>query len=310
MEVGNGYHVDRLGQLARSGCSGPKHGETASLVTSTDRRRRFLKALLIPVAVLAGAGFGNFAAFGGTNDSFSYDFGASGVLLNATGGPNLAIGGLGTNTFSWGTGVDSPSSSLSFVGKSVQGAIPEQPFVIGTLSYLNGSVLAGTEAHSVGLETTFTFSGLTQSFDYGFTLINTPNTSNPIASADSVLLSNSLPSARFDLNGVNYTVNLAFGTVTGGGFSQVNQFFVLEGGSASADLIGSITASTSTTTPPVVTPGGGGGGGGSVPTVVPEPSTVLGGIAAGGLILAFLIRRLRRDGSPMGLAAYRQQIAS
>jgi hypothetical protein len=32
-------------------------------------------------------------------------------------------------------------------------------------------------------------------------------------------------------------------------------------------------------------------------TVVPEPSTVLGGIAAAGLILAFFVRRLRRDNS-------------
>lgn len=303
MEVGNGYQFDESGRLAPSRCLGlEKEGKRASLVPSTNWRERFFRALWIPVAVLAGAGLGNFAAL--ANDSFSYDFGSSGVLVNATGAPNLSIGGIGTNTFNWGVGVDSPPSSLSFVGKSIQGAIPEQPFVIGSLSYFNGSVLAGTEAHSIGLETTLTFSGLTQSFDYGLTLINTPNTSNPLASADSVLLSNSLPSARFDLNGVNYTVNLAFGTVTGGGFSQVNQFFVLEGGSASADLIGSITASTSTTTPPVVTPGGGGGGGGgSVPTVVPEPSTVLGGIAAGGLILAFLIRRLRRDGSPMSLAA-------
>jgi hypothetical protein len=301
MEVGNGYCVEGLGQLAPFGCSGPNsRRKTASMVTSTDKRGRFLKALLIPVAVLAGAGFGNFAAFGGTNDSFSYDFGASGVLLNATGGPNLSIGGIGTNTFSWGTGVESPPSSLSFVGKSVLGAIPEQPFVIGTLSYFNGAVRAGTEAYSVGLQTTLTFSGLTQSFDYGLKLINTPNTSNPIASADSVLLSNSLPSARFDLNGVNYTVNLAFGSVTGSGFTQVNQFFVLEGGSASADLIGSITASTPTS--PTVTPGGGGGGG-SVPTVVPEPSTVLGGISAGGLILAYLMRRFRRSDSSAVLAA-------
>jgi hypothetical protein len=300
MEVGNGYRVDETGRLAPAGGFGPKkQGERASLVASTDWRGRFFRALWIPVAALVGVGFGNFAALAGTSDSFSYDFGSSGVLVNATGAPNLSIGGIGTNTFNWGIGVGSPPSSLSFVGKNVEGAFPEQPFVIGSLSYFNGSVQAGTEAYSVGLKTTLTFAGLTQSFDYGLKLINTPNTSNPVASADSVLLSNSLPSARFDLNGVSYTVNLAFGTVTGGGFSQVNQFFVVEGGSASADLIGSITANTSTTP---TTPGGGGGGGG-VPTVVPEPSTVLGGISAGGLILAFLVRRLRRTGSPAGLAA-------
>ena len=265
--------------------------------------RAKIRAIWSAAVVFVGAGLGNFAALGSINESFSYDFGSSGVLVNATGAPNLSIGGSGTNTFNWGTGVGSPPSSLSFAGKSVEGAFPEQPFVIGTLSYFNGAVRAGTEAYSVGLQTTLTFAGLTQSFDYGLKLINTPNTSNPMASADSVLLSNSLPSARFDLNGASYTVNLAFGSVTGGGFSQVNQFFVLEGGSASADLIGSITANTSSTptSPPVVTPGGGGGG--SVPTVVPEPSTVLGGISAGGLILGFLVRRLRRGGSSTVITA-------
>ena len=100
----------------------------------------------------------------------------------------------------------------------------------------------GTEAHSVGLRTTLNFSGFSQSFDHGFQLVNTPNTGNPLQSADSVLLSSSIPTTRFSVDGIDYTLNLAFGSVTGSGFSEVNQFFVLEGGSASANLIGSITA--------------------------------------------------------------------
>ncbi|MGA7395008.1 MAG: hypothetical protein WCC08_09145 [Terrimicrobiaceae bacterium] len=70
----------------------------------------------------------------------------------------------------------------------------------------------------------------------------------------------------------------------------------IKGGAASAELIGSITANIPDTTPPGGTPGN------PTPTVVPEPSTVLGGISAGGLILVFLLRRFRRDGSAAAVA--------
>ena len=312
MEVGNMYRVAELHQGVPSGGYRAKRPtERASLM---DWSRRRLKALWIPIAILAGVGFGN-SAFGATDQSFSYDFGAktgkiafdgasSGVLINSRGATNLVNSGVGTNSYSWGIGVDSPSSSLSFLGTRVDGAIPEQPFALGTLSHFNGQVLLGTEAYSVGLRTTLSFSGSTQNFDYGFQLITTPNTSSPLQSADSILFLSSIPTTRFSVDGIDYTLKLGFGSVTGNGYSEVNQFFVLEGESASADLIGSITANIpadttlpAITTPPVgtsltVTPGG------PTPTVVPEPSTVLGGISAGGLILAFLVRRLRKGGYP------------
>ncbi|HEY5704335.1 MAG TPA: choice-of-anchor K domain-containing protein [Terrimicrobiaceae bacterium] len=263
-------------------------------------RNRVVKAVGLPVAILAGAVFGGSVAFGDTSDKISFDGASSGVLISPTGASNLLTTGVGTNSFSWGLGVNSPPSSLTFTGASVDGAFAEQPFTIGTLSYFNGTVLGGTEAYSVGLRTSLTFSGFTQQFDYGFQLLNTSETGDPVRSADSVFLSSSLPTSRFTIDGVSYTLKLAFGSVTGGGFSEISQFFVLEGGSASADLIGSITTETPTnpTQPPVT----GGGAGGPGPTVVPEPSTVVGGISAGGLILAFLVRRLRRGGSQTVLA--------
>ena len=102
---------------------------------------------------------------------------------------------------------------------------------------------------------------------------NRPNTGN-LQNADSVFLSNSTPTTSFDVDGTSYTLNLAFGSVTGGGFSEVNQFFVLEGGSASANLLDtsqcpqqSRVAST---------------GSDPTPTVVPEPSTVSAEISARG----------------------------
>ncbi|HET9523058.1 MAG TPA: choice-of-anchor K domain-containing protein [Terrimicrobiaceae bacterium] len=291
-------------------------GSAEKAVRENGRGSRF-KALWVFAAVLAVALGMESVALGATGQSFSYDFANTGRIAfdgassatfrNPTGAANLVATGTSSNFFQWGTGYNSAPNSLSFVGARLDGAFLEQPFSLGKLSYFNGSVLNGTEAFSVGLRTNLSFSGLSQSFDYGFQLINRSNTADPILSADSVLLSNSIPSSSFNLDGVDYTLKLAFGTVTGGGFSEVNQFFVLEGGSASAELIGSITANipdTATpptlsppgTTPPGVTPGN------PTPTVVPEPSTVLGGISAGGLILVFLLRRFRRDASAAAVA--------
>jgi hypothetical protein len=251
----------------------------------------FFKAFRGAAAIVAACGLGSLTAFGNEGESFSYDFKtekisfdgtSSGIFLGPTGAANLVSSGVGKSSFSWGLGVASPANSLSFLSKTLDGAVANTPFSIGTLSYFNGSVLNGTEAYSVGLRTKLNFSGHTESFDYGFKLINTPNTGSAPQNADYVMLSSSIPSSSFTIDGIDYALNLAFGSVTGGGFSQVNRFFVLEGGSASADLVGSITVKTTQTGPPT-----------NPPAVVPEPSTILAGISAGGLILAFLVRRSR-----------------
>ncbi len=112
---------------------------------------------------------------------------------------------------------------------------------------------------------------MTQKFEYGLELINTPDTGDPFEGADSVLLANSIPTTRFSVGGIDYNLQGAFGCGTSSGFSEVNQFFVLEG--ASPDLIGTITAQVA--------------GSQHTPTVGPEPSTILGRLFAGGLILHF-----------------------
>ena len=57
------------------------------------------------------------------------------------------------------------------------------------------------------------------------------------------------PTTIFTVDGVDYTLKLQFGSVAGSGFSEVNQFHVLEGSTASADLIGIITASAPRSVP-------------------------------------------------------------
>jgi hypothetical protein len=171
IEVDGGVGPENISELVRAGADilvaqgteAGGHGASRGLVTLVPE---VMDAVGAEIPVVASGGIAD-----GRGLAAAIMLGASGVLVNATGAPNLSIGGIGTNTFNWGVGVGSPPSSLSFAGKSVEGAFPEQPFVIGTLSYFNGAVRAGTEAYSVGLQTTLTFAGLTQSFDYGLKLI-------------------------------------------------------------------------------------------------------------------------------------------
>lgn len=246
--------------------------------------RRLLKGLWIPAVALAGISFGSFETFGqSVADAIEVPVAvtSSGVFVDATGAPGMVSSGIGTNSFSWGLGVNSPPSSLTFTGTSLPSVVTDQSFSLGTLSYYNGVILAGTEARSVDLSTTVNVAGTTQTFDYTFDLanqlVNTPNTANSFKSADFIFLSNSIPTSAFSIDGVDYTLQLAFGSVTEGEFKAVDHFFVKEGGTASAELVGRVT-------------------------VVPEPSTILGGLAAAALMGAFLLRNLRRNTAPATLA--------
>ena len=77
---------------------------------------------------------------------------SSGIFVSPTGGPGLVTTGVNTKSFTWGTGFQSPPSSLTYTGTSFAGILPEQAFSIGTLSYFNGTVLDGTQANSVDFQ--------------------------------------------------------------------------------------------------------------------------------------------------------------
>jgi len=184
--------------------------------------------------------------------AITFDGTSSGTFVNPTGGPDLVTTGDNTSSFSWGTGHYSDPSQLTYTGKTFEGIVPEQAFSIGTLTYFNGTVLGGTEALSVDLLTLLQFtapSGLAQSFDFGFQLINTPNIGNDEENADTVFLSSFFPTTIFTVDGIDYTLKLGFGSVVGDGFSEIDQFSVFEGSTASADLVGIITASAPQSVP-------------------------------------------------------------
>ena len=157
----------------------------------------------------------------------------------------MIISGVGTNDFKWGVPFQSFPSELFFGGIGFAGVVPEQFFDLGTLSYFNGTAWAGTEAFSVDLRATLAFTsplGLTNDFDFDFTLLNTLNVGSAVQNADSVFLASLFPTTIFTIDGIDYTLKMGFGSVAGGGFSQIDKFFVLEDRWASAQLVGQITA--------------------------------------------------------------------
>ena len=157
------------------------------------------------------------------------------------------------SVFSWGTpapGYTDPSS-LHFEGTSFENISPEQEFVIGTLTFYNGTIISGTGANGVELELdldlTVNIPIATQDITFTFELINTPNYDYQTndQNADYVLIST--PSEEFTTtyNGVTYYIDLSFGEIGENGFSTVDQFHVWENEEATGTVLAMIT-----TTPP------------------------------------------------------------
>jgi hypothetical protein len=172
---------------------------------------------------------------------------SSGVFVNPVGN---TYSGVGTSDFYWGTGMPD-RSSLKFAGTSFS-TNTDVDFSFGTLTYHNGTIVSGTGADAIDLSTTLNLTtpvGL-QAFTYNFQLINTLNTTNPSASADYVLFPNAFPTQTFNYAGTQYTLQLTgFGNPASGGFSMINEFHVFENTTASAQLIGRVTANIPSSVP-------------------------------------------------------------
>lgn len=171
---------------------------------------------------------------------FDFTGGISAVFVNPQ-PAGTAVSGVGTSSFSWGVG---NSSNLTFQGTSFTGKFGEV-FSLGTLTYFNGTS-SGLHPGYVDIQLTLTLNtpqSVAQPFTWVLPIHNTTNIpDDPIGSADSVFLPFSFQKRHFVIGGVRYTLNLVgFGTMTGDGFIQARGFHVLEGGQASAELMGSIT---------------------------------------------------------------------
>lgn len=127
--------------------------------------------------------------------------------------PSSAIvTGVGTDTFTWGTGTP---GVLSFAGAAFD-TEPGTPFTLGRLTYSNGTTFGG-EARNIDLNLALAFDNIPEKnivLSKNLSIVNTTNTSDPIASAD-------------------------FVTIDDFGFT----FNVLEGATAAVDLIATLTTS-------------------------------------------------------------------
>jgi len=192
----------------------------------------------------------------------------SGVFQNPTGPVGMVTTGVGTPTFTWGTGFGTGPSSLNFAGASFNTST-ETAFDVGTLNYFNGTIVGGTEADTVDLNVGVDFttpSGHNEHFVYTMQLVNTDNLGvDPWQDADYVYLPTLFPTHTFVDNGVVYTLGLTgfYDPTQQGQVPQLSEFHVVEGGSASAVLRGKVTS--------------------NIPTV-PEPSSFALAISGLGLL--------------------------
>lgn len=219
-----------------------------------NRRRRGLQPGLIGCFALIALGWllpG--AAHGQTLTISGY---ASGVFDDPDGGVST---GVGTSFFTWGDpgSFGTGPSSLEFTGNSFTTTVPRN-FVfgdpvhlsdavsLGRLDYFNGTVVVGSTADAVSLDLTVSLTDPAGIAPIGFSnpleLITTLNTPDPIASADIVKITppGGISPVQFVTpEGIPLTLqDLHFGTVNGGGFDSIDEFFVLEGDSANAELLG------------------------------------------------------------------------
>jgi hypothetical protein len=192
----------------------------------------------------------------------------------------------GSAAFQWGEASQSSSyahsSALWFQPLAVGNTAAEQSFDLGYLFYRNGAIKSGTGANWVDIALTLSFSEpLGQdpiSVVFGAELRNTPNNSDPVASADIVSLGNlSAPIDFTDASGNRYYLELTFKVdqdTMDGTLSTPDQFQVFEGSEGGATLLGRFTTSPTD--------------GKGIPAV-PEPSAAM----IGAIGMFFLLRRRR-----------------
>lgn len=189
----------------------------------------------------------------------SFEGNSAGIFVNATGTSSLVTQGVGTYNFLWGEPASATDVSSELFYKGDDFSVDEnEAFVFGRMAYNNGTIIGGTGATSIDLNVALSFttpSSLAEEFTFNLGLINTTNTSDPIASADYVHFDNSVPSSFFNIAGVDYTLEfLGFGSLAGGGFTEETSFHVFENEGASANLIGRITSTPGSGTPSVPEP--------------------------------------------------------
>ena len=179
---------------------------------------------------------------GNLSARFQNPIGPPGMVQNISNGSSSSQFLWGQTTYIYnGQWYDlGPQNSLVFSGQSFQDANPGDSISVGTLDYYNGSILDGSQVESVDLIIDVNVTSplsLTLTVPYTFELINTVNdAADPTGSADIVRIQSGSSFADQVIDGVRYQIELTFGNSTANGFTSIDQFHVLEGASASAEL--------------------------------------------------------------------------
>ena len=115
-------------------------------------------------------------------------------------------------------------------------------FQIGTLDYYNGTISMSSLATAVDFDVQLAFGGQVANFDYQFDLLTTQNTSDVWESADYVWFNDTASTETVNLYGHDFSLVLEFGETTASGFSEIDQFHVLENETASANLYATLVS--------------------------------------------------------------------
>jgi hypothetical protein len=202
---------------------------------------RLTKVLALSAAVVIG----------GMLSAHAQPFSGSttGTFINPVAGadnPSAVTTGIGTSSMTWGQGPD--VNQLNFTGAGFASVPAETQFQVGSMFYYNGTQALGTQIDSITLDLKVAFTapgGLNETFDFPIGITTTPNTSDPMASADYLTLPPA-SATTFTVGSDTYTLKLSFDTPTGGGFlASDGTFHVYEEQSSTTKVEGVITTDLS-----------------------------------------------------------------
>lgn len=190
-------------------------------------------------------------------------------------GPALmttSLSGTSSNRFAWGRdyytqdeidyyfagdttaayAVPLSQSWMDYSALSFNTVKPGDRFQIGTLDYFNGTIVIDTEATSVNFTANLDLQmkgvSTNAAFDFQFELINQPNyedPNDPWRDADYVKLASPYATQTISFAGIEYSLLLEFGETSAAGLSRFDEFYVLEGQSASTRLYGTLIETSS-----------------------------------------------------------------
>ena len=146
----------------------------------------------------------------------------------------------------WGTlDGETTTSSLTFTGNSFRDIDAEVLFSIGSLTFTNGSALEGTEIWDADLAMSIDFStpNIQERFDFNHGIATTTTSGDSTTNSDSVYIDTNADYFQTRLNGVDYALQLEFGTFSGeDGYATLDEFHVFEGSTATAEVFGIFVA--------------------------------------------------------------------